>query len=292
MVDPPAGHGQSSRGHSGSQISHLFAPSPRIRVIGSAGISTQSPHRRCARRQAGPSPWPTRRSRTDEGPGARRCPPRSPRRRRFPAPSDARPLIRTEHLLETPRAPNTRGPPSPWRSRLPPNAIASSDPRGPPPRTGPPLRPRCDPNAAGSSLLVRLAPRPSAAIRSSSRASAHASFLRFSVIGSPRSSDSSPVASERRRSTPPQPASTSLSVPSTPRSWRLGPRLSSLGLVFLRSSPGSEPSPPRPTPAAQGRPSRPDLPPHRRRGRELPSPVANPKAAGLVPFSGPAFRRP
>lgn len=255
-------------------------------MIGSAGISTQSPHRRCARRQAGPSPWPTRRSRTDEGPGARRCPPRSPRRRRFPAPSDARPLIRTEHLLETPRAPNTRGPPSPWRSRLPPNAIASSDPRGPPPRTGPPLRPRCDPNAAGSSLLVRLAPRPSAAIRSSSRASAHASFLRFSVIGSPRSSDSSPVASERRRSTPPQPASTSLSVPSTPRSWRLGPRLSSLGLVFSGRPQAASHPPQDQRPLPKDDPRDPTSPPSTKRSRAS-EPRRQPQGGGARPFFWP-----
>mgnify|MGYP000075340241 CR=1 FL=1 len=218
----------------------------------------------------------------DEGPGARRCSPRSPTRRRLPAPSDARPLIRTEHLLETSRAPNTRGPPSPGD-------------RGSPQRDRQ-LRPSRPPNAYGSFPSTPLrSPTQRGRLFGSARAvtvhrrscaSAHASFLHISVIGSPRSSDSSPVASERRRSTPPHPLRRPLSVPSTPRSWRLGPRLSSCGLSSPVVSQAASHSPPRPTNARCPRTTLATRPPPqpRRRGRELPSPVANPKAAGLVPF--------
>lgn len=165
-----------------------------------------------------------------------------------------------------------------------------------PPQRDRQLRPSRPPTAYGSSPSTPLRPQRSgvvsfgsaraAAIRSSSRASAHASFLRFSVIGSPRSSDSSPVASERRRSTPPQPASTSLSVPSTPRSWRLGPRLSSLGLVFSGRPQAASHPPQDQRPLPKDDPRDPTSPPSTKRSRAS-EPRRQPQGGGARPFFWP-----
>lgn len=156
----------------------------------------------------------------------------------------------------------------------PPRAIAHR-PTRPPTRTGPPLRPRCEPPSQRGRALFR-----AAAGAHASCASAHVSWVRISVIGSVRSSDSSPVAGERRQSIPPHPLRRHLSVPSHSSSTAT--------FFFGHPQAASRPSPPsRPTPAARRRPSRPTSPPsfdEEVASFRAPSP---PQATGLDFFSEP-----
>lgn len=176
--------------------------------------------------------------------------------------------------------PTRRGLPFPANRDLPPTrfaipTLAAPDAYGSSPST--PLRP----HAAGSSLWFGFGSRRDR--DRPSRASAHSSFQRFSVIGSHRSTDSSPVASERRRSKPhPHPLRRPLSIP-----------LHARGDSILRSSQAaaSHHPPNNERPLPRGRPSRPTSPPTSTKRSRASEPRRQPQGDGARPFSASAPRR-
>ncbi len=170
------------------------------------------------------------------------------------APSD-----RTEHLLDPPCP--QHGGVFPFPAVASPNAITIRPSRAPHAYGSSLSTPRRAPLAAGSSFWLGSRPRR----RARSRASAHVSFSRFSVIGSPRSSDSSRVAAERRRSSPPH----------SFRRHPLGPiPIRLVGDIPLRSSPRSEHPPKSERPLQQEDPRDPTSPPSTKKRSRAPSPVA------------------
>lgn len=204
----------------------------------------------------------------------RRCSPRPPTRRRFPAPSDARPLSSDGAPPRPLRAPNTAG--SSLSGAREPQRVRHR-PSRPPSAYGSSLSTPLRASTQRGRVFGSLASKP--VLARPSRASAHVSCSRFSVIGCPRSSNSSRVAAERRRSIPPH----------SLRRHPLGPiPLQLVGDILLRSSSRGDP---RPTPLHEADPrDRPPPPTSTKRSR-APSPVAMPQGDGARTFLAATWAR-
>lgn len=94
------------------QISHLFAVTPQIRMIGSSRIPTHPEHRRCAGCRAGAPLQPTS-AFEDRSPSRTTMLAAPPTRHRLLAPLVARPLIERSTSSDPAVPPTRRGLPSP-----------------------------------------------------------------------------------------------------------------------------------------------------------------------------------